>query len=428
MNEFKLKNNMLLGVASSATQVDGGDLRHTWNDWHEKGRIKDGSDPAVATDHWNRWREDVLLMHRMGIQTYRLSIEWARVEPAEGCFDEEAIRHIKEEILLLIGLGIKPLVTLHHFTNPLWFEEKGGWENYENIRYFLIYVEKMVKSIGHLVNEYLTLNEPNIYAVNGYFFGTWPPGKKSMSTALNVMSNLATAHIKAYRLIHDVRRGMGFKDSRVSFANHLRVFEPKNRLNPAHVTSAALAERTFQTRLTEAMLTGEFKKPLKNVGRVRHGAYCDFHAVDYYTRSTITGLADGVREDCCKNDLGWEIYPEGIVRCCRKLMEIAPLPIYITENGTCDLNDSFRSRFIYDHLKALCQSGLPVKRYYHWSFNDSFEWAEGSFARFGLVHTNYETLERTVKRSGEFYSAIIKNHGVTQEMYDEFVAGQEYHH
>lgn len=329
--------------------------------------------------------------------------------------------------MLLLALNIKPLVTLHHFTNPMWFEEKGGWEKYENVRSFLLYVEKMVKSIGHLVNEYITINEPNVYAVNGYFFGSWPPGKKNGAATMEVMSNLAAAHIKAYRLIHDMRRSMGFRDSKVSFANHLRVFEPKNPLNPAHKASAAMMENLFQGLITRAMLTGEFRKPLKNNGRDRKGAYCDFHAVNYYSRSTVSGIADGVREGCCKNDLGWEIYPDGIVKCCEKLMAITRLPIYITENGTCDLSDSFRSRYIYDHLKALCVSKLPVKRYYHWCFNDNFEWVEGNFARFGIVHTDFETLERKVKRSGEFYSEIIKNHGVTEEMYGEYVAGEEYH-
>ena len=428
MNDFRLKNNMLLGVASAATQVDGGALGHTWNDWYERGYIKDGSDPAVATGHWERWREDILLMHRMGIQTYRFGVEWARIEPKEGEFDEAAIAHVKEEIMLLLALNIKPLVTLHHFTNPMWFESKGGWEKYENIRSFLLYVEKMIKSIGHLVNEYITINEPNVYATNGYFFGSWPPGKKSASATMEVMSNLAAAHIKSYRLIHDMRRSMGFRDSKVSFANHLRVFEPKNHYNPAHVAAANAEEKLFQGLLSRAMITGEFKKPLKNNGRDRKGVYCDFHAVNYYSRSTVSGIGDGVREGCHKNDLGWEIYPDGIVKCCQMLEEIAPMPIYITENGTCDLGDSFRSRFIYDHLKALCESRLPVKRYYHWCFNDNFEWLEGNFARFGIVHTDYDSLERTVKKSGKFYSSIIENRGVTDEMYDEFVAGEEYHY
>jgi len=428
MSGFSLKNNMLLGVASAATQVDGGDFGHTWNDWYNKGHIKDGSDPAIATGHWEHWREDIMLMHSMGIQTYRFGIEWARVEPREGEFDEEAIAHIKEEVMLLLALGIKPLVTLHHFTNPMWFEEKGGWEKYENVRSFLLYVEKMVKSIGHLVNEYITINEPNVYAVNGWFFGSWPPGKRNPSVTLGVMSNLAAAHIKSYRLIHDMRRSMGFKDSKVSFAMHLRVFEPRNPANPMHKAEAAAMEKLFQTDLCRAMMTGEFRKPLKNVGRDRRGAYCDFHGVNYYSRSTVSGaFSEGVRDGCIKNDLGWEIYPDGIVKCCENLMKICRVPIYITENGTCDLSDSFRSRFIYDHLKVLSKSGLPVKRYYHWCFNDNFEWVEGNFARFGIVHTDFETMGRSIKRSGEFYSEIIKNHGVTDEMFSEYVAGEEYH-
>ena len=427
MNEFSLKPNMLLGVASAPTQIDGGDLNHTWNDWYAQGKIKDGSNPAVATDHWNRWKEDILLMHKMGIQTYRFGIEWARVEPEEGRFDEEAMLHIKEELMLMIGMGIKPLVTLHHFTNPMWFEEKGGWEKYDNVRSFLIFVEYVVKAIGHLASEYITINEPNVYATNGYMYGMWPPGKKNLKATMAVMSNMSSAHIKAYRLIHDVRRSLGFKDTKVSFANHLRVFEPKSRLNPSQQLQAAEAERMFQGLITEAMLTGEFHYPLKNNGRDRKGTYCDFHAVNYYSRSTVSHLNNGVKENCHKNDLGWEIYPEGIVQVCRKLMKLRPMPIYITENGTCDLNDSFRSRYIYEHLKALCESKLPVKRYYHWCFNDNFEWIEGNYARFGIVETNYETMERTVKRSGEFYAKIIRRGGVTEKMYDKYVAGVEYH-
>ena len=427
MNDFALRPGMLLGVASTPTQIDGGALDHSWNDWYAQGKIKDGSDPAVAAEHWERWREDIMLMHRMGIQTYRFGIEWARVEPEEGRFDETAIAHIKEELMLMIGMGIKPLVTLQHCTDPMWFERRGGWEKYDNIRCFLIYVERVVKAIGHLAAEYITVNEPNLYAVNAYRQGIWPPGKKSTAAAMTVMSNLASAHIRAYRLIHDVRLAMGFKDTKVSFANHLRVFEPKNRMNPAHRMAAAQAERLFQGLVTEAMMTGEFHSPLRSGGRERKGTYCDFHAVNYVTRTTVTGLSDGVPKGRCKNDLGWEIDPEGLLRVCRSLMKLRPLPIYITGNGTCDLGDSFRSRYIYDHLKLLCESKLPIKRYYHWSFQDGFAWLEGNYARFGLVHTDFETRQRTVKRSGEFYTAIIRRGGVTEAMYNDYVAGQEYH-
>lgn len=427
-NSFKLRPGMLLGTASSATQVDGGDFNHTWNDWYNKGHIKDASNPADAANHWRRWREDVLLMRKMGLQTCRMSVEWARVEPEEGVFDGEAIAHVKEELMLLIGLGIKPLVTLHHFTNPMWFEEKGGWEDYGNVMAYLRYVEKMASALGHLVSEYITINEPNVYALSGYMAGVWPPGKRSPAAAVNVISNLAAAHIKAYRLIHDMRRSMGFRDTKVSFANHMRVFTPKNPKNPLCRTACEQSERFFQGVMTRAMVTGEFKSPLKNHGRDRRGSYCDFHALNYYSRTVVSLAGVGTAEGCYKNDLGWEIYPHGIVECCKMLYELAPLPIYITENGTCDLSDSFRSRFIYEHLRELCRTKLPVKRYYHWCFTDNFEWLEGNYARFGIVNTNFETMERTVKRSGEFYSKIIKNRGVSEELYNEYVAGESYHY
>lgn len=427
MNEFSLRGGVLLGAASSAAQIDGGRLDHNWTDWYEKGNIKDGSNPALATEHWLRWREDVLLMRRMGIQTYRMSIDWARVEPREGEFDQRAIGHIKEELMLLIGMGIKPLVTLHHFTNPMWFEEKGGWEHYGNILCFLVYVETMVRAIGHLVSEYVTINEPNTYAYNGYVNGSWPPGRKSYAAAAAVMSNMASAHIKCYRLIHDLRRSLGFRDTKVGFALQMRVFRPKSGHNPAHSVAAVVSERAFQTYLARAMITGEFKSPLKNAGRDRRGTYADFHGVDYYGGVAVSGMGAGAAEGSCKNDLGWEIYPEGLVQCCQALAEIRPMPIYITGNGTCDLTDSFRARFIYEHLKAMSGSKLPIKRYYHWCFNDCFEWNEGFYARFGLVRTDFDTMERTVKGSGEFYSEIIKNHGVSEEMYEKYVAEEKYH-
>jgi len=182
----------------------------------------------------------------------------------------------------------------------------------------------------------------------------------------------------------------------------------------------------FQDALTNACLLGRFIFPFKKYGKVRSGIYADFLGLNYYTRSTVSSLADGVREDSARNDLGWEIYPEGIAKCAGDLYKLLKKPIYITENGTCDNNDSFRCRYIYDHLKSLVNSGLPVERYYHWCFTDNFEWCEGESARFGLIHIDYEKQKRTIKRSGQFYSLMIKNKSVTSEMYDEYIAPQKY--
>ena len=426
MDTFMLKDGMLIGTASAATQIEGGELDHSWADWYRKGHIADGANPARSNDHYRRWQEDDALMREMGMQIARIGVEWARVEPAEGEFDEEAIRHYVREIELLNAYGIKPLVTLHHFTNPMWFERMGAFEKKRNISYYIRFVDKMVTAFGTRVTEYITINEPNVYATNGYFFGSWPPGARSIRRAVRVMSVLAAAHFEAYERIHALQQGLGVTETKVSFANHVRVFAPENPKNPFHKAFAKLTERFFQGSLSRAMCTGEFSWPLCNLNHVRKGLYCDFIAVNYYTRSTVSGLGDGTRKGAPVNDLGWEIYPEGIVLCARKLYAIQPLPIYITENGTCDNQDAFRCRYLYDHLKALCESDLPVKRYYHWCFCDNFEWAEGESARFGIVRTDYATQQRTVKRSGEFLGKVIASHGVSERLFTEYVQPQQY--
>ncbi len=423
---FSLKSGMLIGTASAATQIEGGELTHSWMDWHQKGQIKDKSSPARANDHYRLWREDAALMKELNMQIYRFGVEWARIEPKEGVFDENAIAHYVQEVELLKSYGIELLVTLHHFTNPMWFEHKGAFEKKENIPYFLRFVEKMVTAFGPYVNEYITINEPNVYATNGYFYGTWPPGKKSLVKAVNVMSVLAAAHVQAYQRIHVLHHEMGISDTKVSFANHVRVFVPENGKKLSHRFFARLTERFFQGSLSKAMCTGEFSFPIRNIGQTEKGKYCDFIAINYYSRSTIKGLSEGVKHGVPVNDLGWEIYPQGIVECCKKLYDILPLPIYITENGTCDNSDTFRSRYVYEHLKALCESDLPVMRYYHWCFCDNFEWVEGESARFGIVHVDYETQTRTVKKSGRFLRDVVAANGVDDKIYDDYIKGEQY--
>ena len=413
MDTFKLKTGMLIGTASAATQIEGGELDHSWTDWSRKGRIADGSSPARANDHYNHIEEDAALMHCLGMQICRMGVEWARVEPREGEYDDAAIGRYAEEIRLLESYGVKVLLTLHHFTNPMWFEAKGAFEKQENVAHYLRFVEKLVAAFGPLVNEYITINEPNVYAVNGYLFGIWPPGEKSLLKTLKVMSVLKVAHIGAYRAIHRIRSEMGYHDTKVSFANHVRVFEPEDPGNLFHCFCAKTMERLFQGRLSKALY-----KP---------ATYCDFIALNYYTRSTVSGFRDGVRRGVPVSDLGWEIYPAGIVECAKKMYGIRPMPIYITENGTCDNNDAFRCLYIYEHLKALCESSLPIERYYHWCFCDNFEWAEGESARFGIVHVDYGTQARTVRKSGEFLRAVIAAQGVDKPILGEYVQNQQYH-
>ena len=424
--KLRFPENFLLGVSSAAAQIEGGEVRSNWNDWYHRGYIKDGSNPAVADDHWNRWKEDCDLMAAMGMRVCRLGLEWARLVPERGKPSQEVIRHYREELSYLRDRDIRPLVTIHHFSNPMWFEEKGAFAKRENLEDFLDFVRLCGESFGDLVGDWITINEPNVYATNGYCFGLWPPGRKSYLQTFHVMENMAYCHIRAYGMLHEIRADMGYTDTFVGFANHVRVFDPKNPKNPLHRLLARLAEWLFQGALTLAMGTGRFRLPLRNRWHVKPGEYCDFNGVNYYTRSTVSGLADGVREGSPCNDLNWEIYPEGLVRCAEKLQKVLPRPLWVTENGTCDNDDHFRAKYIYDHLAAICASGLPFERYYHWCFCDNFEWLEGYSARFGLVHIDYETQKRTIKRSGEFYAGMIAAGGVTEEAFAEYVAKEAY--
>ncbi len=408
-----------LGAASAATQIEGGRSDNSWYDWYKKGYIKDFSDPSTATLHYEKYAEDAELMRDMGIRYYRMGIEWARLEPEEGVFIEKEYAHYRDEITLLKSLGIEPLLTLHHFTNPMWFENKGGFLEKSNNAAFLEFVKKTVEALGDLVSEYITINEPNVFATNGYFFGVWPPGKYSLPAAVRVMDNMCECHIRAYELIHSIRENAGYADTRVSFAPHMRVFVPKHRLNPWHALCTPLLRQFFQGCVIKAYITGKASFPLKKHAD-KAGVYCDFLALNYYTRTAVTGFSDGVLDRRPVTDLGWEIYPEGIAKCASELYKTAELPIYITENGVCDNTDSYRARYISEHIETLLNSGLPVKRYYHWCFCDNFEWVEGCSARFGLVHVDGESQKRMIKKSGLFYTEMTENRGITDEMKEKY--------
>ena len=425
--KYRIKDGLLLGVATAGAQIEGGDPNSNWARFSDEGKIYDGTSILRATGHWERWREDIDLMAEMGIEIYRFGIEWSRIEPNRGEFSDEAIEHYRAEIEYMKKKGILPLLTIHHFTHPLWFEDLGGFTAPESVDLYMAYVERVIEAFGDIVSEYITINEPNVYATNSLFWGTWPPEKKSMGALISAFSNMTACHIRAYEYIHRRREEMGYTDTKVSFANHLRVFEPKSPKNPWHKFCARLSEWLFQGAITKAMMTGRCSFPVSRRKGVKPGKYYDFIGINYYSRSTVSGISDGVREGCEKNDLGWELYPEGLITLAERLYKKYEAPIYVTENGTCDNTDAFRSRFIYDQLKLISESDNAISRYYHWSFVDNFEWREGESARFGIVHVDYESGERTVKDSGRFYADIIKNRAVTDEAYEAYVKDEEYH-
>lgn len=425
MEPFKLKTDFLMGCATAATQIEGGDQNNSWYDWSVRRLIKDGSSCVRADDHYRLYREDAELMQSMGLEVYRMGLEFSRIEPQRGVFNEEAIEHYKDELHLLKEKGIRVLVTLHHFTNPMWFEEMGAFENKESVQIFTEYTQYVVRQFGDLCCEYVTINEPNVYAVNGFTFGEWPPAKKSVAATFRVMKNMARAHIAAYELIHRIRREHGFAGkTMVGFANHYRVFVPYRSNNIIDKAVASLFDRAFQGAVTDAMAWGKFSFPLGLFSR-KKGDYCDYFGINYYTRSAMRGFENTFLPGKPVNDLGWELYPEGIKLLSERFYKRYNKPIWITENGTCDHKDAFRAQYVYDHLKVLSQTNAPVERYYHWTLMDNFEWLEGESARFGLVEVDYETQKRTIRRSGAFFSESIKNKGVTEEMCERYLGSAE---
>jgi len=266
-----------------------------------------------------------------------------------------------------------------------------------------------------------------VYLTMGYLEGKWPPGEKSIKKYLRGAKNMIGAHIAAYKTIHAVRKQNGFSDTIVGTAHHVRVMEPYNGSLAARPARAAF-DRIFHDLFIRGMADGTVLLPAGSGSPFGRGKFQDFLGLNYYTRDLIRfdlkkpGDLFGDRvtgQNAEHNDLGWEIYPDGIRKVCEKYYKKYKTPIFITENGTCDRDDRFRPRYIYDHLlkiRGLIDSGIDVRRYYHWTLMDNFEWAEGLSARFGLVEVDFTSQERKIRKSGYFYRDICENNAVTEEM------------
>jgi beta-glucosidase len=434
MIPIQLPKNFLMGSATSATQIEGGDKNHSWYRWCETpGHIHDGASCFRADDHWNRYVEDVELIKKLHHDIYRMGLEWSRIEPEQGKFDQSAVRHYRDEISLLLQNNIKPLITLHHFSNPLWFENMGGWENPEAVNIFIKFVHYIVNELGDLVNEWITINEPNVYLINGFERGIWPPGKADIFAMFKASRHLALAHIRCYREIHRIRAERRFPGrTMVGVAHHLRIFDPEDDkfLNKI---PAKLIQYLSQDLFLESLGFGRFSFPLGLGGYpLGRGKYYDFLGINYYSRDIVRLAFEPanmfgrltVKQNAPVNDLGWEIYPEGLYRLCRKYYSKYQAPIYITENGVCDAADTMRAKFIYDHLSQITRlnrEGIPVERYYHWSLIDNFEWAEGESGRFGLIANDFETQKRILRKSGQFYGEICQRKAITEEMIAQYL-------
>lgn len=407
---MKLNGDLLFGVATASTQIEGGDKNNTWYEWtknHDK--TKDKTDSLLANSHWENYKKHIDLMKELHIQTYRMSLEWSRIEPSEGHFDQEAMDRYIDEIKYLISKGILPLVTLHHFSNPLWFEKNGGFKNKKYaIKCFSRYTRHVVSHLKEYVHDYCTINEPNVYTMQCFMFGEWLNEEKNFFTAMKVLRVLAKCHIEAYKIIHEIDR-----HAKVGIALNITDFVPERNYNIFDKIGAWFFDRGFNLSIANAMGYGKLIFPLGL--SMKKGEYFDYLGINYYTTHTVKGFKNGVPKNRKYNDLGWAITPDHFRKVVIRFHNIFKKDVYITENGTCDKLDAFRPQYIYDHLLAISDLYF-VKRYYYWTFMDNFEWKEGQEPCFGLVEYNYKDKTYTPRPSAYLYKEIIDTYEINEEM------------
>ena len=411
----------LWGAATSSHQVEGDNRHNDWWAWEQAGRLKEPS--GIACDHYRRFREDFDLAKSLGHNAHRFSLEWSRFEPRENEWNDEAFRHYEEVLKEMAARGLEPVVTLHHFTNPEWLAQKGGWLNPEIVGYFARYVEKVVRAYAPHARLWITINEPLVYVYHAFFSGQWPPGVTSYGEALKVIRHLLHAHVAAYKVIHRVYAERKLPVW-VSVAKHVGFFSPFRPASLLDRLAVFLRNWFFNDMFIETLQTGFLFFP---------GIFCefldthstlDFIGLNYYTRDFIQfgGLSDGkmlgvaADKDLLTghaqelNVMGWEVYPRGLYRLLKRFSRFG-LPMIITENGICAKDDIQRERFIRAHVDSVARArseGIPVFGYLYWSLLDNFEWAYGFEPRFGIIEVDYKTQQRKIRKSAYVLSEICR--------------------
>ncbi len=419
--------NFRWGVATASHQVEGDNKRNQWWNWEQQpGRIAEGHRSGLACNWWQNAEADFDYAMSMGLTSLRLSIEWSRVEVAPGEIDTTALDRYREMLQALKDRGITPMVTLHHFSDPLWLAQKGGWSNPAVISYFSHYVEQVVQALGEFATCWCTLNEPNVYASLGYIRGVFPPGEQNIKKAALVLRHMLQAHAAAYKLIHRLQAAAS-----VGLAHNIRFFDPVNPRSPRDRMVARIQDLWFNRTTTAAIWNGIWLPPVGYGPAFGMRHTLDWIGLNYYTRDLIAydknaGPGYGRVErtpDAELMDGGYgEFYPEGLARALRRLARLG-IPIHITENGIPDTDDDQRPRALLLHLYHLwraLQGNIPVQSYHHWTLVDNFEWAEGWTLPFGLIEMDLRTQKRKSRPSADLYAAIARGNAITPELIDAY--------
>jgi beta-glucosidase len=437
IDELYFPQDFLFGFAIAEQQNSGAETLPDSN-WSrfEKTMYPDGR-PHIqgnqrsgkSCDHWNLYQTDIQLMKEdFNANAFRFSVDWSKIEPQEGVFSEEALSHYSEYVDALLNAGIKPMVTLHHFSHPIWFEDKGAFEKEENIAYFVRFSQKVFEFLGNRVPFWCTINEPTIYMFQGYlplncvfpplkangFFGSFP-------LAVKVLRNMMQAHTEVY---HTLKALPGGDKAQIGLVHQYLKFEGYTFFNPAELFPGFLVNNLMINSVIDFLKTGTFDYwwpwYFHETYTAPAGKVSDFVGLNYYSRAliemqfsrfTVTG---GCKPWETMTDMPYAIYPRGIYDALIHVAEIG-LPIYITENGIADennTNDVRRVEWFRKYLKAVSlalEDGVDIRGYFCWTLTDNFEWDAGFSKKFGLYSVNYETFERKLKEGAHVYARVVKD-------------------
>lgn len=402
---FRFPDGFLWGAATASHQVEGG---NRWNDWWEleqSGRLPHKSDDACR--HFELYESDFDLARSLGHNAHRFSIEWSRIEPRQGEWNQGALDHYVAVIDALLRRGIEPVVTLHHFTNPAWFARRGGWTRGDSVGLFVRYVERVAAALANRVRFWLTINEPTVYVKHAYVTGDWPPCEStSWWSAARSLRNMARAHAAAHAVLHRARA-----DAMVGFAHSAPYVVPCD--------AGSVADR-LAAQMRDFVLNKAFFHLLGCQPR----QVLDFIGLNFYARQVVRwrpafGAAMLFGSECTDDHhgrprsftpLGWEVFAPGL-RAALTLFRRHGVPLMVTENGIATSNEVLRSRYLADHVEAVAQAmsdGVPVLGYLYWTLMDNYEWVEGRGAQFGLVEVDFVTQQRTVRPAALVFKAVCQ--------------------
>lgn len=425
---FHFPRGFLWGCATASHQVEGSNTNNNWWKWEQDGHTNDKS--GLACDWWGgRWKEDFDRAAEAGQNAHRLSVEWSRIQPAPDRWDEDALDRYR---LMLRGLkerGMMPMVSLHHFSDPLWLAELNGWETQAVVPFFEKFVRKTVEALKEYCSLWCTINEPNIYTLIGYVEGSFPPGKHDLRLSLTVQANMARAHAAAYRTIHELQ-----PEARVGYALHFRPMVPAKPWFPLDRLERNIHFDAINMAFPSAISGGVMRSPVGKINIPEAKNTQDYFGLNYYAQDTVAFDLSRPSElfgrrfypdgsDVSDTRMNANT-PEGFFNAFKWIVKTYPnLPILVTENGIEDVSDRMRPRYLAQHVHQMWRAvnfNWPVKGYFHWSLVDNFEWERGWTQRFGLWALDVETQKRTKRPSADLYAEICKENGLSSEMVQRY--------